>query len=426
MMSDVVKLFFNKPLFSFFCLLLVFENTVLNSLGGALTSNVAFFLLPLVFFFECILSRGKCFSNFIVLVFFVFSFSVLMLLLFVNKYDLTFIIDRGGRQLLLFIVFSFIFFYCKSLGLYNLSVGAKIFFFTSLVSLVINIINPSFISSHSFFHYNDYASSSRFRGFSSEASNFGFQIVICTLLFGVTIRKFQNLFFLIAIIFALLSTSKGAAIMIVISFSIVFLSKKINLLKVLVSLFFLVVLFFMLINFVLPDIYMDLEKFTSIATRGTMILISIFNLFNYPTGVGFFGYLPSIYENGPKVVSFIMALSPLQLNFSEVNEYFVVGNFENIGTKSFIFDMMLWFGFVFLIPFFVWVVRVYKTFIRAKEILCAVLFVFFILSLFTYISNFSCYLIPYFFAFFFLKQKEILLLNKTITFQRSEYLKNLS
>lgn len=411
-MHDVLRLFIKNPIFSFFCLFIVFEDTAFNSLGGGMTSNAAFFLIPLMFFVDLIFLKKKWLVNFSFFCFTVISFSLLMLVLFAGKYDLAFMLNRGGRQIILFFVFLFIFFYCKNLGLHKLSVGAKIFFIVSFFSLVINCYAPGFISSRSVFHYADYMSSSRFRGFSSEASNFGFQIVICTLIFGVTTRRFESLFLSLAIIFAFFSSSKGAVIVLIMSFLIVFLSGRINFKIVFTLLFFLGISLFLLINYVLPNIYMDMEKFTSIATRSTMILTALFSMLNYPVGGGFFGYLPIIYENGPRIVEFVTAAIPMTLNFSEVNEYFVVGNYEGVGTKSFVFDMTLWFGLLFAVPFLFWIVRVYKVFIHANERLCAVLFVFFIFSLITYISNFSCYLIPYFFAFFYLKYKVILALNK--------------
>lgn len=406
-MSDVIRLFLKTPLFFLFCLLMLFEDTIFNSLGGALTSNAAFFLMPLVFSVELVVLRKRWSADFLRVCFGVTLFS-LVIMAFFYSYELVFLLNRGGRQLILFFVFIFVFFYCKSIGLEKLSAGAKILFLVSFFALITNFLFPAYLSSQSIFHSAEYISSARLRGFSSEASNFGFQIVVCTLLLGVINRKYDFIFFILAIIFSFLSSSKGSLITLILAFSLVFLSGRISV-KVL-CVFFLVLFGggFLLINYVLPTIYMDMEEYTSIATRSTMILVAIYSMYSHPVGGGFFGYLPVIYEAGPKIVQFLSSVFPIPLNFSEVNDYFVVGAFDSVGTKSLVFDLVITFGWLFAIPFFYFVFKVTRAFVKAKEKMCAILFVFVVISLSTYISNYSCYLIPYVFSFFVLKYKSII------------------
>lgn len=301
----------------------------------------------------------------------------------------------------------------------TLLTGSKILLLLSILSLIINVINPVFISESSFIHHNSIESIDRFRGFTPEASTFGFQIVICALLGGVAIKRLNVFFLIVAFVLAVLSTSKGAAITLLISLFIVSLSYQSRIKALLLASIFSVTSYFIFIYFIFPNIYIDVQKFTSIATRSTMIFTSISSLLHYPFGVGFCGYLPVVYEQGPDAIKFISAMMPVKLNYSEVSQYFFVGNFESVGTKSFVFDMVIYFGLMFIIPFLLLTWKVYKTFIKFNEYLYAILFVFFVFSLTFYISSFSCYLIPFLFALFFLKYNEIITLwrmHKRIVF----------
>jgi uncharacterized phage infection (PIP) family protein YhgE len=93
-----------------------------------------------------------------------------------------------------------------------------------------------------------------------------------------------------------------------------------------------------------------LEQVTFV-TRITVIISSVFSLFTHPLGVTPFGFLSSFYDNINYVVSYLDSFDFI-LNTSEVKRYINADSDNEIGTKSFFFNFIYYFGWPFLALFF--------------------------------------------------------------------------
>ncbi|MFW8236680.1 hypothetical protein ACOID8_34560, partial [Klebsiella pneumoniae] len=82
--------------------------------------------------------------------------------------------------------------------------------------------------------------------------------------------------------------------------------------------------------------------------------------------VGFFGYLPSIYDFTSGVIDFIKSHFPF-LNFDEVYTYTIPGEYKTVGTKSLILDLLIIYGVFFLIPFIYFIKKILKEFDAQSE-----------------------------------------------------------
>lgn len=96
----------------------------------------------------------------------------------------------------------------------------------------------------------------------------------------------------------------------------------------------------------------EAQSFTSSATRVTLVTSSLSVATQHPLGVGFTGYLPALVGTIPGSVKRIQQLSPLPLNFDEVRGYTTARTDQNISTKSFFFDGLIYFGFPFALVYF--------------------------------------------------------------------------
>ena len=95
----------------------------------------------------------------------------------------------------------------------------------------------------------------------------------------------------------------------------------------------------------------DLREYTSIATRSTLFITVILVMFRYPLGVGFSGYLPAIVNTIPDAIRYLANNLPIPLNFEEVQGYVWALSDQNITTKVFLGDGVVWFGIPFVYIF---------------------------------------------------------------------------
>ena len=246
------------------------------------------------------------------------------------------------------------------------------------------------------------------RGFTLEASTFAFQLIMACLLFFHSKSIKPTLSIPILLLLCLPTTSKGGLITLSIASG---LSYLICFLRITPFIKYVAVLLALVLGLWLSQdgialmFASDIEKYSSVATRSTIFLTGFASLLHYPLGAGFFGYLPSIYENGPKALSFLDSLFPNLLNFDEVVEYFVIGTVEGVGTKSFLMDWFI-FGGVFFIYYCVKSVKIFiKIALELKDFYILALLIFGLISVSLFMPADGRYIAPMALAYIYIQKK---------------------
>lgn len=392
----------NKVLFYFFCFLIPFENTVLGLLGGAFTKSAGIIFIPyftvlLALFF---IRNPRSYEIRFISVYFVFCvYSFCTYFLYI-QYDQFFVFDRGLRFLLLSLPPCIIFLYALRQDLDVIKYGVFICFSVVIFSYVINVVAPDIINSKSIIQSTAAFSSDRYRGFTLEASTFGFQLVLSSLLVLIYIKK-NPLYFPILIAACISTTSKGALICLLISCSCYYFIGNKSKLKYPLLIFSLIIGYFIFIEFLLPSFANDIAKYTTVTTRGSVMLLSIVTMFHNPLGTGFFGYLPAFYSYGEETISLYVLLSPFNNNFSEVINYFIVGETESVGTKSFLFDWIIFMGLPFFIGYLYINYFMLINFYRSSLFIEFITTLFLFLSLSAFVPIETRYIAPFAYAILF-------------------------
>lgn len=333
------------PFVYFFFLLLPFEDSVLQAtpLGYA---GAAASVLPLLAIMVKRFIMNPPPRLFVVYLAYALAVSCFFALFYEARSAVT-LIDRGSRSFLLYTLYVYAFLYFKStrIGMRRpvVLLGGVV-----LASMVIGAMSHGYLDGTSIFHYNA-STNFRPRGFSIEASMYGYLVVASILLVGWFYEWRLAPVLMLALAAAVLVQSKGAISALAVSVVIYLLLRRT--LRISLKLLLLVPL---LVGaaFLLPLVEAlyasDIDSYTSVATRSTMALLSVYSLVHSPFGHGFTGYLPFINEHGMEVVNFLNHLSPVPLNMSEVDEYFKAGNYKSVGAKSLLFDSMIYLGLPFL------------------------------------------------------------------------------
>lgn len=399
--------------FYLLCFMIPFENTALASIGGVFTAPLAILLIPF-FLIYIVFSINKLSgsSYFIIKYLFLFTaYSLAMLYFYSDKYDLYFLTDRGFRFLLLAIPPIAIFIIVTMQTKEVMKKGIFIIFSIVVTSFIINLVAPNIVNSPSFIQNTPALSIDRMRGFTLEASTFGFQFVLISLMF-LAIAKFKPIFFFPLIVIAcLLITSKGTIIvfLIAIGTTYVIFSPLHPGLKIFLSTLMGIAIFLILELFLQDAFMRDIEKYNSIATRSTVILTSLTTMISTPLGSGFFGFLPSVYENGHIAVNIMDSLFPSMLNFSEFTTYLVVGATDGISTKSFFFDWLIFGGLPFLYFYVKYISRLFKSFYIDKNRIEVSTLLFLVLSTMFFIPIEAHYIAPFALGFLYNQYKENIL-----------------
>lgn len=335
--------------------ILVFENTALSAIGGAFTAPLAIALFPavtlyLLFNFHSIDIVGKRIIYFICGV---LLFSLAYLFIFADSLYFGFLLDRGLRLFLInlasfvFLVFFLTFDYAE------LRVASKISSMLIVIVFFINLVAPDIVNNPSFLQGTAAFSPDRMRGFTLEASTFGFQVVTAVMLLAIAFSLNYLLSIVVVVSFLLFTSSKGALL----AFGLSVVISKFVLAKSGFNKITLLIVGFLAFSFgfyyVLLDAFIvDIEKYNSSSTRGVMIFTGIYSALVSPFGVGFTGYFNQVYELGPDVINFVDYYFPNLFNFNEVATYFIVGNVESVSTKTLFFDWLIYAGWVFIYLFY--------------------------------------------------------------------------
>ena len=386
----------NKYILFLFCLLIPFENSFLGDYGGAFTKSLAFLILPIMLLFIVIgFSRGIYQQQLVVIKIFCvfFIYSLLMSFNFLG-FDAYFVYDRGLRFFLISTPPVIIILFLLHFDEQHLKSGVIVCFSIVLFSYFLNLIFPDFINGRSFLQNSEALSSHRLRGFTLEASTFGFQLVLSTLLFSFYIKR--NKFILpILVLLSISTTSKGSLICLLLSIACYMFVVNKNKSKFFLIPVSIIVFYYIFNVFVLPSLMNDMENYTTVVTRGSVMFLSLLSVFNYPLGAGYFGYLPVFYTLGGDAVNLFSFFFPDHTNFSEIDSYLVPYTTESVGAKSFLFDWVIFMGLPFIyffIKFNFYLLRMFYSLQMQVEFI-ATCFLF--LSLCFYVPFETRYIAPF-------------------------------
>lgn len=349
--SSIMRISIKNIPFYLLCLTIPFENTALSFIGGVFTAPLPIIFIPLFLVYILLNVRNLQPEAFLLLKVFSFFvvYSLMMVFFYIGKYDVGFLTDRGIRLILMEIPSIVIFIIITMQNQRALDRGVFIIFSVVIITFLLNLIIPELFNNKSIIQGTAALSPDRMRGLTFEASMFGFQFVLAALLFVSAIKSNTLISYFLIIMACIAITSKGTIIGLILSIAIgiAFFSKTSLPIKIITG-GLLGVISFLILNILLSgDFATDLDKYSSVATRSSVILTSIFSLFPNPFGSGFFGYLPAFYENGIQVFNYMTSLFP-SLNYNELLGLLIIGTTDGVSTKSFFFDWLIYGGILFL------------------------------------------------------------------------------
>ncbi|NBA98229.1 hypothetical protein [Pseudomonas sp. R5(2019)] len=322
------------------------------------------------------------------------GYSILLSSLFAFVYQdlpVETLIDRGSRAFILYSLYFFAFIYFKHT---KVDISKASIALVSIIgsSLLLTLVAPDYLNSISPLHYSD-TSNYRPRGYSIEASTFGY-IVISSILLLCWLKNINTYIGLgLSLGCALLVNSKGAMIGLLLAwFVYLMLSGNKNLISKVIGLIFVTIAAFIAVPLLAAIFQSDFDEYTSTATRSTMAILSVMSIFHSPLGHGFTGYLPYINYNGQDSIYISKIISPIPLNYSEVSNYFTAGAYKSVGAKSFVFDSIIIFGMPFLIYFFSAIKKGRRLSIIINSPSRDILFYYTIISLVFYIPGIGGYI----------------------------------
>ena len=381
--------------FFVFCFAIVFENSPLSSLGGVFTASLGVVFIPLFLFYGIANYRGIRRYELVAIVGAVlFLFYSLVMLMFVGEYDAGFIVDRGMRFFLIHSVPLLVFLIFMRYDYEVLKLGSLVVFLVVALSFILNLAMPDFINSESPIQASPAFSPHRMRGFTLEASTYGFQMILAASMVAIAYPSMKYVSIVFLVLGSLLVGSKGMPLSIL--FSLFVASVLYNRLPLSAKFLIFTPLLVAVMYFSSDELYSvfqsDIERYNSVATRSAVMLTALLSVKDNILGAGYFGFLPSIYENGQQAISILNSWFPNMLNFSEFSNYLYAGAVEGVSTKTLFFDWLIFGGLLFLYLYIKGGVYVFHKLCLVKSFPLMYLFVFLILSTSTYITVESKYI----------------------------------
>lgn len=252
--------------------------------------------------------------------------------------------------------------------------------------LLVDILNISFFNHPSFFHSNVNAQM-RPRSFSYESSVVGAMIVtigFCLLHYIKDSFLLRAAILLSIIISLIYINSKGSIIVLAFaSVLAILLNRKTNLIKKIAIGFIASLIGYLgVINIALPAIIVDINNYTSFASRSTLNISAILIFLHNPFGVGFGGLLQNLNTYIPEAAFILDNITGLNLNYNEVLAYVNASSDDAITIKSFFFSYLAYFGLPFMLAFFLLVFKITK---KIKEhFYLSIAFIFSVVALLTF------------------------------------------
>lgn len=237
--------------------------------------------------------------------------------------------------------------------------------------------------------------SDRPRGFSMESSHFGATVGSLGLLAAYFWSGYKRwLILALASLLIVFSTSKGGLALWTICMAFMLLGRarqarhwrqRIALICLLLPL--AGIIFFVGSSYVTDQISTGLlSDSTSLPTRVSLFIASLYIAITHPLGVGFSGVIPAISQNISYGVELLRSLGLTEWDYSEALRYGASTTGDSLSAKNFLLDGMIIWGFPFVYLFFRFFTTLAGHFRSGDHLLlgCSVLFVFMALS--TYVS----------------------------------------
>ncbi|MDO6407404.1 hypothetical protein [Pantoea phytobeneficialis] len=393
-MKDVMNLAVKNPIFVLFCFFIPFDNTSLQNIGGIMTASPSSLLLIPGLAVSSLKYGLKIRKEILIFVLLTMSVSTLYFFYWSNLFDSLsslFVLDRGSRYIALFGYYFLSYLYCSLHPYSDLVAASKVIILVILLSIILNYADPNLINHQGLLQFNDFISPDRLRGFALEASVFGFQIVCMVLLIAMIYNLKLHWVLLLTITLAILTTSKGAALSFLICMCLYFSANGNVIFRIVLTIFCVTASYIMFKMFFLVALATDIDNYSSVATRTTMFITGLKILLYNPLGVGYFGYIPAIYDFTPGVIMWMKKIIPY-LNYDEVATYTRLGEYKAIGTKSLFIDCVIMYGFIFLVPFFTITRKVLLIFSKNKDKYAYMLTLYVIIANLFFISHIGDYI----------------------------------
>lgn len=221
---------------------------------------------------------------------------------------------------------------------------------------IIEFFNPSLID---VFHVSP-KEYDRLRLFNAEPSHATLVYFIfgAMAIFLIKDKILRGSMLFIMFVILILIGSKGFFITLILSSFLLFIknTKAVKLYPLFIII--LLALYFVFNNLILPQLLIDLEKFSSFSTRFSGMLSAILILILMPLGTGYGTYLyfyPDILEKSYNIANQIfLALFSIPLSSSEVDSMISTG--QNLGAKATLPQLIMfsgWIGLLFFVILFV-------------------------------------------------------------------------
>lgn len=267
------------------------------------------------------------------------------------------LVVKGIKLTMLYLLFFFPFFInFEFIEKHETKVKAALFIsiFILAAGYVFGDIFRSVIVENPIFHFNE-RPSSRPRGFSFEPSMFSMTALSLLVSIIVFRRHSSDLkishFFTLCVV-AVLTTSKGALVCVVVSFIFAVLcNKKYKGILLYSYIFFSLILAVPVGIYLFGQVVADIEESTSVATRMIVAFTAICSTFESPLGYGYAGYLKGFKEGFEISYGIINSIFGGVLNLFEVDSYLTAKTDRAIGTKSFFFNNIIVYGIPFMLFF---------------------------------------------------------------------------
>lgn len=286
--------------------------------------------------------------------------------------------------------------YAPSRGLRRATYIAFAILIIGVVISDANIPGLDGLSQSQFLHITPIQGYARWRGFSNEPSIFSATVVSLGIVAAyLSMHKTtRNLIIALALLLLIFSQSKGGLLVFAISGVVYLLIKRPNFIR-LVAYTVLggvaaVPLAYLLIQ---QESALDLSQGSiTFATRISMGIWAFIVVAHHPFGVGLSGFFEAIRIYLPTAMDYVDRISPIALNFAEVQEY-VNGNMllVPLDAKCFFLEYVAMFGMPFIIAYcrFSWLVL--KALLQRRQELLAVGFIFLLIAMSTYVNGLTLY-----------------------------------
>lgn len=237
--------------------------------------------------------------------------------------------------------------------------------FVAISIMFIGIVSSGVLDANAVVH-GTLNGNMRPRGFSTESSIFGASIVVMTMTYAAVVKNGLSRILAILICLASLYLAQSKGSITILFFSIVLsyiirMNLNVSLLTKVASIVVVVLLFAAFVIEPLLRLFLtDIEEYTSLATRSTLIVSAIQVLLWNPLGVGFGDYAAALSSYIGSSIHLIQNSSPLMLNFSEVFGYSISRSTDYLSTKSMFFDVAIYFGWLGVIALIVYTFHVLR------------------------------------------------------------------